>query len=337
MALLFPAAFIARRVSGAAALTSSIASSSRLSLAPAFPSAVAARSFITSPRSLQQQVGGSSSSSSSGTNDANGAKTGPTNSSSSQQSATSKRTSPLGKEHYAVQIPSARALAQREGSAAASRTGSSSADREAVRQNRKAAVAESAGSAAEGGEEGAEAADEDEGAGEGEGDSTGATSSASTTSGANAESQRRAAAAPPKPYRFYHGQLISPSSFNPLPQAGSSAAPGDDADSTDTAAQRRPRARPLLGPSAAVAKRLDPFYKLGLNPSKPSLTDDSYKNGSLLIPFVSDLGRILPRNRTGLTRKSQRQVGKAIRRARAMGIRPVFSRGSGRSTGYIWK
>lgn len=48
------------------------------------------------------------------------------------------------------------------------------------------------------------------------------------------------------------------------------------------------------------------------------------------------MGKILPRNVTGLTRKSQRYVGKAIRRARAMGILPVLSRGQGRG-GAGWR
>ncbi|KAE8234627.1 hypothetical protein CF326_g336 [Tilletia indica] len=127
--------------------------------------------------------------------------------------------------------------------------------------------------------------------------------------------------------RYLHGQLIAPTAFTPLSQVNSP---------TEQSPYRN-RARPLLGPSANLAKRLDPFFKLGLNPSKPTLKDDSYKNPSLLTPFVSDLGRILPRNRTGLTRKGQRQVGKAIRRARAMGLVPIFNRGTGRSSGYAWR
>ena len=56
-----------------------------------------------------------------------------------------------------------------------------------------------------------------------------------------------------------------------------------------------------------------------------------------MVQFCRSLmGRIQPRNVTGLTRKSQRQVGKAIRRARAMGILPVLSRGQGRG-GAGWR
>lgn len=93
---------------------------------------------------------------------------------------------------------------------------------------------------------------------------------------------------------------------------------------------------PLLGPSKRDAMKQDPFYQLNLNPAKPSLADDSYKNGAILSQFTSEMGRILPRNVTGLTRKSQRYVGKAVRRARALGILPVLSRGQGRG-GAGWR
>ncbi|KAE8220144.1 hypothetical protein CF319_g6291 [Tilletia indica] len=169
--------------------------------------------------------------------------------------------------------------------------------------------------------------------------SAAATADGETTTDAEAEVDSDAAegssstAAPQVPSgpkmnsRYLHGQLIAPTAFTPLSQVNSP---------TEQSPYRN-RARPLLGPSANLAKRLDPFFKLGLNPSKPTLKDDSYKNPSLLTPFVSDLGRILPRNRTGLTRKGQRQVGKAIRRARAMGLVPIFNRGTGRSSGYAWR
>ena len=64
----------------------------------------------------------------------------------------------------------------------------------------------------------------------------------------------------------------------------------------------------------------DPFYLLGINPAKPSLADDTYKNGAILSQFTTEMGRIQSRNVSGLTRKSQRQIGKAIRRARALRV-----------------
>jgi len=81
----------------------------------------------------------------------------------------------------------------------------------------------------------------------------------------------------------------------------------------------------------------DPIHILSLKPSKPSLADDSYKNGALLSEYISEMGKILPRNVTGLTRKSQRHIGKAIRRARALGILPYMSRGQGGKGSAGWR
>ncbi|KAI8097421.1 ribosomal protein S18 [Halteromyces radiatus] len=58
----------------------------------------------------------------------------------------------------------------------------------------------------------------------------------------------------------------------------------------------------------------DPFDVLGLDPLH------EYKNYRLLSHFVSDMGKILPREKTGLTAKNQRKLAKAVKRARAMGI-----------------
>jgi len=38
------------------------------------------------------------------------------------------------------------------------------------------------------------------------------------------------------------------------------------------------------------------------------------------------MGRILPASKTGCTAKSQRRLGRAIRRARALGFMPIWSR-----------
>ncbi|SAM80205.1 related to 30s ribosomal protein s18 [Ustilago bromivora] len=96
-------------------------------------------------------------------------------------------------------------------------------------------------------------------------------------------------------------------------------------------------ARPLLGPTKKEAMSQDLIYQNGLNPAKASLNDDTYKNAAILANYVSEMGKILPRSSTGLTRKSQRQVGKAVRRARSMGLLPVMSRGGARSAGAGWK
>ncbi|PWN29835.1 hypothetical protein BDZ90DRAFT_230673 [Jaminaea rosea] len=90
--------------------------------------------------------------------------------------------------------------------------------------------------------------------------------------------------------------------------------------------QQTSRARPLLGPPKHIAVQIDQIHRLGLNPAKPSLQDDSYKNPALMTQFVTEMGKIMPRSQTMLTRKSQRRVGKAVRRMRSMGLMPVLAR-----------
>jgi ribosomal protein S18 len=75
---------------------------------------------------------------------------------------------------------------------------------------------------------------------------------------------------------------------------------------------RPPRA--ILGPSKQDAQLIDPFFRLAISPLH------EYKNARLLCSFTTDTGRIKGRAETGLTWKSQRQVGAAIRRARVMGM-----------------
>ncbi|POY71335.1 hypothetical protein BMF94_5647 [Rhodotorula taiwanensis] len=74
-----------------------------------------------------------------------------------------------------------------------------------------------------------------------------------------------------------------------------------------------------LGPPTAYAHTHDPFIRYGLDP-----LEDAQLNPSLLSEFVTSMGKIKPRGKTGLQRKTQRKVGKAIRRARSMGIMPTF-------------
>ena len=74
-----------------------------------------------------------------------------------------------------------------------------------------------------------------------------------------------------------------------------------------------------MGPSRARSRFTDPFLKLGINPRNEVL------NLKLLTPCVNSMGKIMGRNKTGLGWKSQRQVGKAIRRARSMGVMPYFT------------
>lgn len=71
---------------------------------------------------------------------------------------------------------------------------------------------------------------------------------------------------------------------------------------------------PLLGPPKRLAKQLDPFYITKTNPL------DYVLNPHFSGAFTNQMGRIKPRAQTGLTWKSQRLVGKMVRRARAMGV-----------------
>lgn len=57
------------------------------------------------------------------------------------------------------------------------------------------------------------------------------------------------------------------------------------------------------------------FYRRRVSPIKPSDPID-YKDVDLLRKFISDQGKILPRRVTGLTAKQQRQITRAIKRAR---------------------
>ncbi|KAI8338343.1 ribosomal protein S18 [Chlamydoabsidia padenii] len=95
--------------------------------------------------------------------------------------------------------------------------------------------------------------------------------------------------------------------YQKIHRAGDIYHPQDlnDARYQEQLRQRRGRPTP---PSA------DPFDVLGLDPLH------EYKNYRLLSHFVSDMGKILPREKTGLTAKNQRKLAKAVKRARAMGI-----------------
>ncbi|KAB5595496.1 30S ribosomal protein [Ceratobasidium theobromae] len=81
----------------------------------------------------------------------------------------------------------------------------------------------------------------------------------------------------------------------------------------------RRRKDPTLGPFRKHAEAIDAFRKLNIDPL------DEFKNALLLKAFVTEMGKIQPRSKTGLTQRSQRRVGKAIRRARAMGLIPLWN------------
>ena len=55
---------------------------------------------------------------------------------------------------------------------------------------------------------------------------------------------------------------------------------------------------------------------------KVTLTSIDYKDVDLLRGFIDDSGKILPRRLTRLNTKQQRQVTKAIKRARSIALLP---------------
>ena len=50
-----------------------------------------------------------------------------------------------------------------------------------------------------------------------------------------------------------------------------------------------------------------------------------YKNTELLLRFVNEQGKILPRRITGISAKQQRQLTRAIKRARHLALIPFVS------------
>ncbi|KAI9066761.1 hypothetical protein FKP32DRAFT_1554981, partial [Trametes sanguinea] len=80
--------------------------------------------------------------------------------------------------------------------------------------------------------------------------------------------------------------------------------------------------RPMLGPDASTSRYLDVFHQLDIDPLKEC------QNSTLLSRFVTSMGKIKGRNETNLTWNNQRRIGKAIRRAKMMGIIPLLSRRS---------
>ncbi|PBK72744.1 hypothetical protein ARMSODRAFT_908686 [Armillaria solidipes] len=76
---------------------------------------------------------------------------------------------------------------------------------------------------------------------------------------------------------------------------------------------------PRVGPPRDEAHQRDYFHQLNLNPV------DYACHPGVLNHFMSPMGKINSRSITSLTRKSQRRLGKAIRRSKKMGIMPTFS------------
>ncbi|KAI8324842.1 ribosomal protein S18 [Martensiomyces pterosporus] len=158
------------------------------------------------------------------------------------------------------------------------------------------------------------------------------TMSATPTAGAGGDSKAPASVSPQEPARASRAEQVNriiSMSTTPSPQSKT----GDKAyenssysrvffaksayhprDLNENTAQRQLKQR---APSQA---KMDPFVALDIDPTK------EYKNSYLLSNFVTDMGKIRPRYKTGLSAKSQRKVAKAIKRARAFGLMPVTSR-----------
>jgi small subunit ribosomal protein S18 len=64
----------------------------------------------------------------------------------------------------------------------------------------------------------------------------------------------------------------------------------------------------------------DPFWQLDIDPIAFAT------NPKVLGGYLTQMGLIKQRTETGLTFRSQRRLAKAIKRARMMGVIPVFSK-----------
>ncbi|NET02177.1 MAG: 30S ribosomal protein S18 [Sphaerospermopsis sp. SIO1G2] len=66
------------------------------------------------------------------------------------------------------------------------------------------------------------------------------------------------------------------------------------------------------------------YYRRRLSPIKPGEPID-YKDVDLLRKFITERGKILPRRITGLTSQQQRQLTRAIKRARIVALLPFIN------------
>ncbi len=67
------------------------------------------------------------------------------------------------------------------------------------------------------------------------------------------------------------------------------------------------------------------YYRRRLSPIKPEEPID-YKDVDLLRKFITERGKILPRRITGLTAKQQRELTRAIKRARTLALLPFVNK-----------
>ncbi|NEP56393.1 MAG: 30S ribosomal protein S18 [Symploca sp. SIO2G7] len=67
------------------------------------------------------------------------------------------------------------------------------------------------------------------------------------------------------------------------------------------------------------------YFRQRLSPIKPGTIID-YKDVELLRRFITERGKILPRRITGLTSQQQRDLTKAIKRARILALLPFINK-----------
>ncbi|XP_006459991.1 hypothetical protein AGABI2DRAFT_191766 [Agaricus bisporus var. bisporus H97] len=108
---------------------------------------------------------------------------------------------------------------------------------------------------------------------------------------------------------FYPGNILRPNDLSP------------EKCQNSRGANRSTR----IAPPAPEARYKDIFRQLNIDPVDFTL------NPHVLSTYISEMGKIYGRNITGLTCRSQRRLGKAIRRARMIGIIPQLSRPSKQS------
>jgi small subunit ribosomal protein S18 len=76
-----------------------------------------------------------------------------------------------------------------------------------------------------------------------------------------------------------------------------------------------------VAPGPEITRHRDTFHQFDLDPRHFT------NNPAVLSHFLTEMGKIKSRDQTGLTLKSQRLIGRTIRRSKMMGIIPTLSKG----------
>jgi small subunit ribosomal protein S18 len=76
------------------------------------------------------------------------------------------------------------------------------------------------------------------------------------------------------------------------------------------------------GRAAAAARR--PFFRRRKSFSGPNAPKIDYKDTRLLQRFISERGKIVPSRITAVSTKKQRELSRAIKRARFLGLLPYM-------------